>query len=232
MFYLFEVPAPLSPSFWQLEKREKRASVGVAFSLILLAVVVAVTAIVHLADTDHEVTGMVSIAVLCGPSAAVLVVLAACKLRVGILTRSASLKKDAACSLSGALLSIGALAGAAAADADSSLSYVDGVIALVVCSLLLLFGLVTLVKNCQQGNSWWRLSWWLSSSVSAHTKMGVADNFSSPAARKVKAAATRRAPSSAGGEPTPACGTPSDSSDSSPGSDASPDDNSRNPYEP
>ena len=60
-----------------------------------------------------------------------LLALAALKFRVGIETSSPSLKKDAACSLCGACLSLGVLAGVAATAIDARLWWLDGMIPFV-----------------------------------------------------------------------------------------------------
>lgn len=91
-----------------LEQREKRASIGIAASFIVLGLVVGSVAIQHLRTHDElkEVGALYGLAV---PSMLIFFVLGSMKWKIGAATRSASLKKDAACSLCGSLLSLGVI---------------------------------------------------------------------------------------------------------------------------
>jgi divalent metal cation (Fe/Co/Zn/Cd) transporter len=142
-----------------LELREKRASVGIAISFIVLAIVVGSVASAHLshAERPSDVGVLVGLA---APSALAFGALGFAKWRVGVATQSPSLKKDAACSLCGAVLSLGVCVGAAAVGADEALWWVDALVALLVSVGLLLYGAFTLYKNGVQGNRWWRASFW------------------------------------------------------------------------
>ena len=75
-------------------------------------------------------------------------------------TDSASMKKDAACSLCGATLSLGVCVGAGV-HRNSRLWWIDATVAVVVSAGLLLYGLFTLAKNAQQGNRWWSPTFWM-----------------------------------------------------------------------
>ena len=118
----------------ELELREKRASIGIAIAFVALAVTVGGTASAHIAE--HNVPG--NVAALLGvsaPSVVVFAVLGAVKLHMGFATKSPSLKKDAACSLCGALLSLGVCIGTAVAH---EAWWFDAVVALLVSGALLL----------------------------------------------------------------------------------------------
>jgi len=144
-----------------LELREKRASVGIAISFVVLAFVVGGVACGHL--SQHEPPSDIGVLVgLAAPSAILFGALGVAKLRVGAATHSASLKKDAACSLCGAVLSLGVCIGAAAVGADEKLWFVDALVALLVSLGLLAYGSYTLLKNRRQGNVWWRATFWRS----------------------------------------------------------------------
>ena len=71
---------------------------------------------------------------------------------VGMATDSASMKKDAACSLCGCVLSLGVCVGAAAVGADERIWWLDALVALLVSTGLLLYGSGVLFKNARQGN--------------------------------------------------------------------------------
>ena len=143
-----------------LEEREKRASVGIAASFVVLAFVVGGVACSHLGS--HEVpTNLGALIGLAAPSAIVFGVLGGLKWWVGIATSSASLKKDAACSLCGSALSLGVCFGAAAvAGTDGSLWWFDALVALLVSFGLLIYGSYSLHRNARAGNRWWTCSFW------------------------------------------------------------------------
>ena len=148
----------------KLELREKRASIGIGVTFVLLAFVVGATASSHLAA--HEPPANVHLLVaLAAPSATIFVPLGLLKVWVGYKTNSASMKKDGVCSLFGATLSLGVIAGVAVYGADEKLWFVDAVVALVVALLLLLVGADTLVRNAYKGNKYWTRRFWTESGV-------------------------------------------------------------------
>jgi len=150
----------------QLEQREKRASVGIAISFVILAFVVGGVAIGHLSTHERpsDVTVLIALSV---PSAIAFGLLGGLKMWVGQATSSASMKKDAACSLCGAVLSLGVIVGALAVGADERLWFVDALVAVVVALLLLSYGCFVLVKNAKQNNAWWTWRFWQESSVTS-----------------------------------------------------------------
>lgn len=140
----------------ELELREKRASVGIALAFVVLAVTVGGTASAHI--SEHSVPSNVEALLgVSAPSVVVFAVLGAIKLHLGFATHSPSLKKDAACSLCGALLSLGVCIGTAVAH---EAWWFDAVVALLVSGALLLHGTYTLVKNARDGNLWWDAAFW------------------------------------------------------------------------
>ena len=150
-----------------LELREKRASVGIAMSFVVLALVVGGVASGHL--TTHEPPSDLGLLLgLSIPSVIIFGALGCLKMWVGIATRSASMKKDAACSLCGAILSLGVCIGAAAVGANEQLWWIDAVVALVVSIGLLLYGLYTcLIKAVNDGNKWWTKDFWRAPSAAS-----------------------------------------------------------------
>jgi hypothetical protein len=118
----------------ELELREKRASIGIAVAFVALAITVGGTASAHIAE--HSVPS--NVAALLGvsaPSVVVFAMLGSVKLHMGFATKSPSLKKDAACSLCGSLLSLGVCIGTAVAH---EAWWFDAVVALLVSGALLL----------------------------------------------------------------------------------------------
>lgn len=176
----------------KLAEREKRASVGIAIAFVVLAILVSSTAAANLA-ASKEVASEGLLIALAAPSFLVFLALAALKWRVGILAASAALKKDAACSFCGALLSLGVLVGIAAAEVNRNLWCVDAAIAVLVSLSLLLCGLYTLAKNAVREHAWWRPSWWraVSAPSRAADDAPKAATLSSPAAKSRTPAAGR-----------------------------------------
>ena len=141
-----------------LEQREKRASVGIALSFVVLAFVVGGVASGHLGthEAPSHVGALLGLAV---PALLLFGGLGALKLWVGIATDSPSMKKDAACSLCGACLSLGVCIGVALSE-GSDIWWFDAVVALVVSVLLLIYGVFSLAKNAEAGIKWWTLEFW------------------------------------------------------------------------
>ena len=147
-----------------LELREKRASMGIAMSFVVLALTVGGVASGHL--TTHDAPSNLPLLLgLSIPSMIIFFILGALKLWVGNATRSASMKKDAACSLCGAILSLGVCVGAAVVGSDPHLWFIDAVVALLVSVGLLAYGSYVCVKNAEQGNAWWTLRFWKADGV-------------------------------------------------------------------
>ena len=142
-----------------LELREKRASVGIAIAFVVLALVVGSVAIEHLTE-ESELSSIGALLALASPSVVIFFILGVLKLHIGYATDSPSMRKDAACSLCGATLSLGVCVGAGV-HRNSRLWWIDATVAVVVSAGLLLYGLYTLAKNAQQGNRWWSASFWM-----------------------------------------------------------------------
>jgi len=149
-----------SVSEYILELREKRASVGIAFAFCVLAFVVGGMALSHLA-AHHETEDSASLLLLAAPSVVVFLVLGVLKAHIGAETDSPSMKKDAACTLCGAVLSLGVCVGVFLAKANAALWWTDAAVALMVSAGLLAHGVHTLAKNARQHNKWWTQQWWM-----------------------------------------------------------------------
>ena len=77
------------------------------------------------------------------------------------------MKKDAACSLCGACLSLGVCTGVALSE-GSDIWWFDAVVALVVSVLLLIYGVFSLAKNAEAGVKWATLEFWGSPTPRKH----------------------------------------------------------------
>lgn len=139
-----------------LELREKRSSLGISLMLVVLGLTVGCAASTHLLHRD-EIHGEAALLALSLPSFLGFGALGAAKWRIAAAIDSPALKKDAVCSLSGAVLSLGVL-----------LSYVlhelarvwwaDAVIAVVVGAGLAAYGAASLVRN--RALRWWTARFW------------------------------------------------------------------------
>ena len=147
-----------------LDLREKRASVGIAFAFVALALVVGATSASHLIMRT-ETSNAELLNSLAVPSLFIFLFLGLAKLWVGVSIDSPSLRKDALCSFCGALLAFGVLAGTTIEHHSPSVWYIDACVALIVSVGLLIHGIYTLFKNAMQRNRWWRPCWWRSAST-------------------------------------------------------------------
>lgn len=95
------------------------------------------------------------------PGFAVFLVLGLIKLRLGYKTKSASMKKDALCSLIGALLSFCVAIGYAIVQLSHFWWWFDAACALVASAGLFLFGCHDLWNNARKGHAWWTTTFWI-----------------------------------------------------------------------
>lgn len=147
----------------ELELRELRASVGIALSFVALAIVCTAVAVSHL-KLNEPVTHVESLLALSIPSFIVFAVLGGLKLWVGISTKSYAMKKDAACSICGAVLSLGVVIGVAADQhSGGDVWWFDAIVALVVSFVLFVYGMADLVKNRRY--QWWSCRFWKTPTV-------------------------------------------------------------------
>jgi len=162
-----------------LDQREKKASIAIAMAFIVLAMVVMINASVHVSHQNKSQEAVLLIA-LAAPCVVIFTVLGIIKIRLGQLIPSASLTKDGACSLLGALLSAGILVGTSVTHyEDDGFWWFDAVLAIVASCGLLAYGVLNLVKNGRQGHAFWRKSWWMApiepSAQLQHSLIGLPD---------------------------------------------------------
>jgi divalent metal cation (Fe/Co/Zn/Cd) transporter len=143
----------------ELEKREKRASIGIALMIILLSICVFSVAVGHLGE-KHAPKSIHDLIGLSVPSFLIFSFLGFVKWRISNQLRSPAMRKDAVCSLAGAILSLGVLIGAALFMNDDAIWWFDAFVAILISVCLFLYGLRTLVKNYVEGKAFWTLEFW------------------------------------------------------------------------
>ena len=75
------------------------------------------------------------------------------------------MKKDAVCSLGGAVLSLGVLVGVGLFQSDDAIWWFDAFVAIVISILLGLYGVRTLVKNILEDKQYWTMKFWMEGKI-------------------------------------------------------------------
>ena len=145
-----------------LERREKRASVLIALTFLIMALVLTTVAVIHLAEHSDPLNADILLGFAI-PSTVIFGVLGVLKLIVGCELKSYALRKDAVCSFAAALLSAGVVFSIALFDASKgAVWWFDSAFAIVVSACVAAYGTRTLVKN-----KWWRKDFWCPGAGSA-----------------------------------------------------------------
>ena len=138
-----------------LERREKRASVLIALTFLIMALVLTTVAVIHLAEHSDPLNADILLGFAI-PSTAIFSVLGVLKLVVGCELKSYALRKDAVCSFAAAALSTGVVFSIALFDAsDGAVWWFDSAFAIVISACVAVYGTRTLIKN-----TWWRKDFW------------------------------------------------------------------------
>eukprot|EP00944_MAST-04C_sp_MAST-4C-sp1_P011346 g11346.t1 len=153
-----------SVSSEELEKREKRASIGIAILMVILAICVFAVAVEHLGE-GHAPSALHQLVGLSVPSLLVFLILGGLKFNIAVKTHSPAMKKDAVCSLGGAVLSLGVLVGVGLFQSDDAIWWFDAFVAIVVSILLGLYGVRTLVKNILEDKQYWTMKFWMEGKI-------------------------------------------------------------------
>ena len=145
-----------------LRSREKRASIAIATTFILLAICVVSVASVNL-DKKKEPTDEALLLALAVPSILIFGVLGVLKLWMGATWNldSSSLRKDGYCSVCGAVISFGVLIGAALELSGNGVWWLDSTVAIIIALGLSIVGLKSLVHNAAIGNKFWTYEFWV-----------------------------------------------------------------------
>ena len=148
----------------ELQKREKRASIGIALLMVILAICVFSVAVEHLAE-GHAPSALHQLISLSVPSLLIFLILGILKFNIAIKTQSPAMKKDAVCSLGGAILSLGVLIGVGLFQSDDAIWWFDAFVAIIISILLGLYGVRTLVKNILEDKKYWTMKFWMEGKV-------------------------------------------------------------------
>ena len=153
----------------ELATREKRASIAIALTFILLAATVMSVASVHLSEQEAP-KDVEILLILAVPSVLIFGTLGGLKLWVGATFNldSPSLRKDGYCSVCGAIMSVGVMLGASLDLGGEAVWWLDSTIAIVIAAGLLAVGARSVAHNIQQGNRFWTVEFW-------HTPGGITD---------------------------------------------------------
>ncbi|GMH32247.1 hypothetical protein BSKO_00081 [Bryopsis sp. KO-2023] len=138
----------------RLFKKEKKASLGIAATLVIIGLVVGTQAAVHLAldEQPNKAAALLAISTI---SVIVLTILSTIKLKISRALNSPAMKKDAVTSAAVALLSLGILLSAAMNELHPEIWWLDAAFAIIISVLLFFYGARTLINN-----KWWRKDFW------------------------------------------------------------------------
>ena len=146
----------------KLQKREKRASVGIAFVMLILAWALSIAAFDEIAQgvgEDEEYDNQLLI--LSIPSMFVFSILAWIKFRYADLLKSSALQKDAICSLFGAILSISVILNSFIISRDPDAWFLDPLVAIFVSAACFIVGTRTILKNSYEHTPFLSFAWWM-----------------------------------------------------------------------
>jgi hypothetical protein len=148
-----------------LQKRETRANMAISFVLVLLGIAVfsaAAKDIVDGEETNSDSDLDVTITIIALISVVIFGVMSFIKLHFANKLNSASLQKDAFCSMIGTLLAIGILVTNLVIQKASSSWWLDPVFAFLCGSVALLLGLhAVIVASCIEKIPIFSVHWWL-----------------------------------------------------------------------
>jgi len=141
----------------QIEKKETRASVGIAFALVLIGVVTAAQAIYHLVQSDHPTNDNLLFSVS-GVLGGLLLIVSLLKFFIAHKLKSLALKESGITNISGFFLSMGVLIANGAYMADDNVWFLDATFAIIISFLLAAFGMHTLIVK--RIHFWWKIPFW------------------------------------------------------------------------
>jgi hypothetical protein len=159
-----------------LHKREKRASMGISFILMLLGIGVVAAAADDLSGGPETPYDLQIVLVIAFFSIFVFGSLTVIKFRYANLLSSASLYKDGICSLIGTILAIALFINTIIVEHISGVWWLDPVVAMVLGFVALAIGLhAIVVASCVQGIPIFQLKWWFVSQGDGMDEMGARD---------------------------------------------------------
>lgn len=165
VLWRFFAPAKLSPELEEkLQCREKRASIGISFILLILGLVIFCTSIADFARGEEEVDQENAVIAISFFSILIFGSLAAIKFHFANLLESASLYKDGLCSLIGTILSGLLFVNTLIIQQVSGLWWIDPLVSLCCGIGAFVLGTIHIFKARYRENlpifalAWWALS--------------------------------------------------------------------------
>eukprot|EP01026_Neomeris_dumetosa_P058597 TRINITY_DN54622_c0_g1_i2.p2 TRINITY_DN54622_c0_g1~~TRINITY_DN54622_c0_g1_i2.p2 ORF type:complete len:243 (-),score=25.89 TRINITY_DN54622_c0_g1_i2:246-974(-) len=137
-----------------MRRREKQASVGIAFTFVGIGVVVGGQAVDHLAHEEGPMQ-VLSLVVISSLSTVLLSLLFCWKMVIARQLQSITMEKDATTSGAIAVLSLGVLVSASIYHNYPQIWWIDSLVAAAVAMALFIAGLQTLIRN-----DWWSRQFW------------------------------------------------------------------------
>lgn len=135
-------------------RRESRASVGIAFTFVIIGVFTSSLAIVHLTQRQPPANSSVLLAIS-GTSIIILTWSCATKLSLSRVLQSNALRKDAVTSGACACMAGAILVSTSVHKSNPSIWWLDACVAVVISCILGVLGVRTLVRN-----PWWTREFW------------------------------------------------------------------------
>jgi len=144
-----------------IHSAEKRAGVLIAFNFVVISIVVPIQAALHLHNKSHPEDDIWLI-VFSGCSFAALFLLGIAKFYISKKLESSAMTKDAYCSFAVAIISLSMAISIVIYRSNDDIWFLDATIALIVCAVLLVYGLRTLL--CY-GHQWWKGAFWTTDTI-------------------------------------------------------------------
>lgn len=143
---------------YEVEAREKKADVGVAFGVFVIATAIVIESTVHLAKRSSPQQAQ-AVEIICAISIGVYFCLGVCMLTIGYKLESGTMKKDAICAFATCALSAGILISAEIYESNPSVWWFDSALGYVVAAFLYGSGLYTLITEYKY--RWWTKQFWI-----------------------------------------------------------------------
>jgi len=143
-----------------IEKRENRASIGIAFALVLIAIIASFQAISHLVDENPPQNDS-TLFIVSGVLGVILLIVSLFKFWIAHKLKSLALKESGVTNISGFFLAIGVLIANGAYLANPSVWFLDASFAIIISMIMAGFGVYTMIVK--RNMFWWRKAFWLPS---------------------------------------------------------------------
>jgi len=145
-----------------IQSREKRAFVGIAFALILIAIITAIQSVIHIAEHIPPINDrlLFTVSSILG---FLLLVVAVIKFFIAYKIKSLALQESAITNISGFFLSVGVIIANVSYATQPSVWYLDAAFAIVISSLMAGFGVHTLITK--RSDEWWKKPFWCPKNV-------------------------------------------------------------------